>query len=104
MAFLYFNHQKNFSEAMRLAEWRLTLQPDDEQMLGHYFLAAQGHQQAERAEKFLRAGLTNRPVLIQWHRLYQGLRHDSDRDAALVAEYDRQLAADATNSALMYLR
>lgn len=104
MAFLYFNHQKNFPEAMRLAEWRLTLRPDDEEMLGHYFLAAQGHQQAERAEKFLRAGLTNRPVLIQWHRLYQGLRHDADRDAALVAEYDRQLAADPTNSALMYLR
>lgn len=102
--FLFLDSQRNPEEAMRLAEWRLTVQPGDEETLGLYFNAAQGHRQVERAEKFLRAGLTNRPVLIQWHRLYQGLRRDAARDAELAAEYDRQLASDPTNSALMYLR
>jgi tetratricopeptide (TPR) repeat protein len=103
-AFLYFEQQRNLPEAMRLAEWRLRVQPDDEMMLGLYFNAAMESRQTERAEKFLHAGLTNRPVLIQWHRLYEGLRRDATRATALATEYDSALAADPTNSALLYLR
>lgn len=97
-------HEKNLPEAMRLAEWRLKLEPGDERMLGGYLVAARAHQQLPRAETFLGAGLTNRPVAIQWHRVYQGLRSDAARDLALAAEYDRQLSVDPSNAALIYLR
>ncbi|MSU58496.1 MAG: tetratricopeptide repeat protein [Pedosphaera sp.] len=97
-------HVGNQPEALRFAEWRLRLHPEDERLLMLYFAAAQNSGQGERVGKFLRAGLTNRPILVQWHRYYQGLHRDRAHDAQLAAEYDEQLKTDATNSVLMYLR
>ena len=102
--FYYFEQKRNLPEALRLAEWRLRMQPDDEAMLGMYVSAAQANRQLDRAEKFLVAGLTNRPIVIQWHRLYQNLHRDHAHQAQLAVEYDRQIKTEFTNSALLYLR
>lgn len=96
--------QGQSSEAWRLAESRLRLQPGDEDLLRAYVDTARREQQLNRAEKFLEIGLTNRPVLIEWHRSFQGLKSDRARDARLAAEYDRLLQAEPGNSALLYLR
>ncbi|TAL05226.1 MAG: tetratricopeptide repeat protein [Verrucomicrobia bacterium] len=102
--FYYFAQRKNFAEALRLAETRLRVQPDDEGLLGLYFNTVQLQNQLDRAEKFLRPGLTNRPVLVQWHRFYQSLHRDAPHDAQLAAFYDHELESEPTNSALLYLR
>jgi len=104
MLFHYFTQNRNVPEALRLAEWRLRLQPDDDMMLTLYFAHALPRGETARIEKFLRSGLTNRPVLVQWHRYYQNMHRDRRHNAELAAEYDAQLQVEPTNSALMYLR
>lgn len=101
--FYYYTEQKNVPEALRLAEWRLQTNPDDDAMLALYAQTARSAKQSERVEKFLQAGLTNRPVRIPWHRYYQNLTRDEQRDAQMAASYRKELAADPTNSALLYL-
>ena len=102
--FYYFLKQGNAQEALRLGETRLRQQPDDAEMVPVYAHIAREQGQIDRAERFLQTGLTNRPVLVQWHRVYQSLRNDRARDAQLAADYSKQLEAEPTNSALMYLR
>ena len=102
--FYYFQGQGQSGEALRFAEWSLGFQPEDEQMLRLYAAAAQRQKQRDRAEKFLGAVLTNRPVRIEWHRMYQNLRKDGKRDERLAAMYDEMLRADPASSALLYLR
>ena len=101
--FYYFSQQNRMTEAWRLAEWRLRSHPDDDLMLAHYTTSAKKADQHERVENFLRAGLTNRPVHIQWHRFYQNLQKSKTRNALLATEYATELKNDPTNSALMYL-
>lgn len=57
-----------------------------------------------RAERLLQTGLAARPVNVPWHLLYQNLHMNRADEAALAAEYDRLLAAEPENSALLYLR
>ena len=91
-------------EALRLAETWLRTHPADREVLRRYADEARVVRQTTRLDGFLRAGLTNRPVAIEWHRQYQRL-HDNQRDiAALLQEYDNLLTSDPTNSALIYLR
>ena len=101
--FYYFTRENRMADAFKLAEWRLRLHPEDDSMLAQYFSTAKKSDQIDRLEKFLRTGLTNRPVLIQWHRFYQNLHQNKRNDAALLAEYADALKQEPTNSALMYL-
>lgn len=101
--FYYYTEQKNLPEALRLAEWRLRAQPEDDAMLALYAQTAQTAKQSARVEKFLQAGLTNRPVRIPWHRYYQNLTRADQQDAELAAAYRAELGPTPTNSALMYL-
>ena len=92
------------SEALDLAEWLVKGVPGDEMFLQNYAdLAAHSHQ-SPRAERLLRTGLAARPVNLPWHRQYQNLHMNPADEAALAAEYDRLLAAEPENSALLYLR
>lgn len=91
-------------DALALAEWRLRVHPDEEAMLEAYNRQAVKDKQTARAEKFLRAGLTNRPVQIEWHRAYQQVSRKTGRETQLNEEYEKMLASDPTNSALLYLR
>ena len=101
--FSYLLRQNQWDQAARLAELRLRWQPDDRRMLRAY-AGTLPQRQLDRAEKFLRAGLTNRPVEIEWHRTYQDLHRDRRHDGQLVADYDVMLKADPGNAALLYLR
>jgi tetratricopeptide (TPR) repeat protein len=100
----YLHGRGQASEAWRLAESQLRLRPDDIDLVQAYVGSVHAQGQTERADKFLAAGLTNRPIAIEWHRAYQALKRDRARDARLAAEYDQQLQADPGNSALLYLR
>jgi tetratricopeptide (TPR) repeat protein len=102
--FYYLEKLKQPEEATRLAEWRLGLDPDDDNMLDVYARSAANGADADRIEKFLAAGLSNAPVHIAWHRAYQTLRRDPKRDAELAEWYDARLKSEPGNSALLYLR
>jgi len=102
--FYYYAQKHNFSDALRLAETVLRAQPNDEELLDLYFSTARSQNQIARAEKFLSAGLTNRPVQVQWHRYYQDIHRDAVHNAQLAAMYDADLQNDPANSALLYLR
>jgi tetratricopeptide (TPR) repeat protein len=101
--FYYYYQQKNLPEAWRLAEWSLKLHPEDEDLLALYAQLAAASGQTERVEKFLRPGLTNRPVWVQWHRYYQNLHRGQAHEAVMAAEYRAELEKDPNNSALLYL-
>ncbi len=89
--------------ALTFAESRLRRRPEDNELLQAYLSSFQlGHM--ERPESFLETGLERRPVVVQWHRLYQTLAEAAGHDAALVARYDGYLRADPRNAALIYLR
>jgi len=101
--FYYFAKQRRLPEAMRLAEWRLRQHPEDEMMLTLFAGSATKADQVKQVGDFLRTGLTNRPVLIPWHRYYQSLHRDKAHAAELAAQYAVELQTDPTNSALLYL-
>jgi Tfp pilus assembly protein PilF len=91
------------NEACQLAEWRLAAHPDDRPMLAAYMQYAATGGDAARAARFLQDGLAARPARIEWHRAYQNLLLVTNRQP-LIAQYDRMLAAEPTDSALLYLR
>jgi tetratricopeptide (TPR) repeat protein len=101
--FNYISQRRSQTAALDFCEtWLRTRSTDTE--IGQLYLAtAQALKKPERADAYLRAGLTNRPVAIGWHRSYQSL-HENPRDyPALVGQYEAMLSADSTNSALLYL-
>ena len=102
--FYHLQREGQMANAMRLAELRLRLNGNDERLIRAYVGGAQQQKQLERAEKFLRSGLTNRPLTIEWHRAYQNLHKSRRRDEQLAADYDAMLKAEPTSSALLYLR
>jgi len=102
--FYHFQSRGEGEQALQFAEWLLRRRPDDEQMIRLYANAAVQQRQLDRAEKFLEAGLTNRPVHTEWHRTYQSLRHDGRRDERLRTIYGEMLRAEPTNSTVLYLQ
>ena len=102
VAFEYELEQGNRAEAPTLAECWLRTHPSDKSLLRFYTEYLQ-QKQPERLERFLRGGLTNRPVEIEWHRAYQRLHEKPGDLPRLVADYDQMLGAEPTNSALLYL-
>jgi hypothetical protein len=103
-AFYYLENSKRRTEAARLAEWRLRQQPTDSEMLNAYTSSAATDPEMDRIKRFLRGGLTNRPIAIEWHRAYQNLLLGHPDGEKLIAEYDAFLKAEPENSALLYLR
>lgn len=100
----YFDGKNDPNGALDFAEKLLRARPDDDLTLGHYIARAKRAGQSDRMAAFLRSGLGERPVRIEWHRAYQGLRENPAQYAALIEEYDKLLSADPGNSALLYLR
>ncbi len=91
------------SEAADVAEWALGADPDNGELLGVYLQLPLGQEGLRRRQVFLGTGLTNRPVEIEWHRAYQGLFAEGPGWDELEGRYEKLLAAEPTNSALMYL-
>jgi tetratricopeptide (TPR) repeat protein len=102
--FFYFINERQFEQALQFGEARLRVRPDDEALLATYVQWATQQKQRDRLEKFIRTQLTARPVLIQWHRAYQNLLRSDRRGDELVTQYDAMVAAEPTNSSLLYLR
>jgi tetratricopeptide (TPR) repeat protein len=102
-AFAALTGARRQNEACQLAEWRLAGHPDDRPMLAAYVQSGAGAGDAARAARFLQDGLAARPVRIEWHRAYQNLLLVTNRQP-LIAQYDRMLAAEPADSALLYLR
>ena len=90
-------------DAFQLAEWHLASHPEEQSMLSAYLRIGAGQRNVAHIISFLRDGLAKRPVHIEWHRTYENLLINTNR-AGLAADYDRMLAAEPTNSALLYLR
>jgi tetratricopeptide (TPR) repeat protein len=102
--FQYLQNHHGSGDPLKFAESWLSARPNDVVTLHFYAADATAGKQDTRLDAFLRAGLTNRPVRIQWHRLYQSIHDRPAEHAAMVADYDALLAADPDNSALLYLR
>lgn len=92
------------NDTIGLIENQLRASPDDVSLLSGYWAVARRRGEIERCREFLAARLTDRPVLVDWHRLYQTVSEDVNDSDALIEEYDTWLAADPSNSALLYLR
>jgi tetratricopeptide (TPR) repeat protein len=103
-AFEYVKTHTSPEAALRFAESWLRTHPSDKGVLNRYHFLALAQHQAERMDHFLQTGLTNRPVLVEWHRAYQELHNRPSEHASLMAQYDALLSGDPSNSALLYLR
>ncbi len=102
-----FDHVKTHTspeEALRFAECWLRTHPTDKAVVSRYHFVALAQHEAERMDRFLQTGLTNRPVLVEWHRAYQELHNLPAEYARLIAQYEEWLSAEPSNSALLYLR
>ena len=102
--FEYYETKRGPGEAMTFAETWLRAHPEDSEVLDSYAATAEQEKQEKRLDAFLREGLTNRPVSIEFHRLYQSFHNREAGYHDLVNEYDALLQAEPMNSALLYLR
>lgn len=94
--------QAKYMDALRLAEWHVTLHPERTEILSAYVGVAQMAGREEQARVFLAQNLGRRPMEIEWHRMYQETR--SSAPAELVTQYDALLAASPADAAAYYLR
>ncbi len=83
----------------RVAQRRLLFQPEQTEFLG---IAGAG-MPALQFTQFLRPGLQRRPLLINWHRVYQSSMSTAGRSDETQREYEALLAAEPQNNELMYL-
>lgn len=103
-AFYALEAERRKNEAADLAEWELRRSPGDKEMMEAYVSDLRRPEELKRWDNFLRSGLTNRPVQIEWHRNYQDLHQNQTDKKDLIALYDAMLQADPDSSALLYLR
>ena len=94
----------NWFQAMKLAEWHIRLHPDDSLMLSYYIASANKAKHETKSRAFLKEMCAARPIQVQIHRAYQETRATPQDCAAMIAEYDKLLATDPNNTALLYLR
>ena len=78
---------------------RMALAPDDADLP----LIAATVMPPAAAIAALKPGLDAVPVRLQWHRAYQSLMERAEPDTDLRPEYEKRLAADPSNPALLYL-
>ncbi len=89
-------------ELVNFIEHHLTIAPDNDELLTTYFALTVGSGQGTRCRDFLKRGLKQRPIVIEWHRMYQEACELQGGEPAR-GEYEAMLAADPHNSALLYL-
>ncbi len=58
----------------------------------------------DRCLKFLARDLSHRPILVEWHRMYQETRKLSGEGEKLFLQYDSMLEKEPGNASLLYLR
>ncbi len=100
----YYLEEHDPDHALIAAEAWLHTHPQDEIVPWMYLATANRQKAVGRADAFLRAGLAERPIRMEWHRAFQDLHRAAVDNPALVARYDSLLAATPNDSALLYLR
>lgn len=78
---------------------RLTYEPEDEISISVYL----SYCDKDSAIEFLKSRLDERPILINWHRAYQGYMEITEPLHDLVEEYSAYLENEKDNKALYYL-
>jgi len=81
---------------------RALMHPDDITALTLYCTVAMSDPN-EDALPLLKQGTSRRPLLVDWHRLYQSIMEQSSPDHDLVSEYRAMQEAEPRNRELMYL-
>lgn len=95
--------QTNRKAAIEFAEKKLRRNPKQLELL-HYFVRQSPENERPEIEAFLKSELDRRPVEVDWHREYQALAELANHKGELISLYDKFLAADPSNAALLYLR
>jgi tetratricopeptide (TPR) repeat protein len=85
--------------ASELAKRHLLLEPEQADYLGTLERVSSKQETVD----FLRQGLAKRPLLMQWHRYYQGAMDRLGKFDEVEREYDQMLAREPQNKDLMYL-
>lgn len=87
------------------AESHLLANPFDEDLIQSYYGHIAFYEMLARGLTFLQQKLSQRPVLIEWHRMYQMFHQaKGTEETLLLEEYDALLAESPDDSALLYLR
>ncbi|MBN2686503.1 MAG: hypothetical protein JXR40_14575 [Pontiellaceae bacterium] len=88
--------------APAISEQALRIHPESDEA---YLLLAAARSENETAfDNELKTLLSQRPVLIEWHRFYQEMIEQTNPQHDLVQEYQALLDAEPNNPALLYLR
>jgi tetratricopeptide (TPR) repeat protein len=77
---------------------------EDESLLSTYLILSQTGNNLQRALDFLEKELHQRPVRVEWHRVYQSARQVAGQKDKLIPQYDALLQKEPGNSDLLYLR
>jgi tetratricopeptide (TPR) repeat protein len=93
----------NHVKGMEFAEHRLGRDPVQPELLQAYLRVARVSDWP-RLKTFLKSGIERRPVNVTWHRYYQELIDSKAAEKELTALYDRYLAANPADGAVLYLR
>ncbi len=90
------------SQYVSLLKQRVSLQPDDLNSLAYYY-SLSAAQDVEATIAFFQNGVSQRPILVDWHRLYQDSLDRFRPEHNVVAEYRALLNAEPENNTLKYL-
>ncbi|NLE60822.1 MAG: tetratricopeptide repeat protein [Planctomycetes bacterium] len=85
--------------ASRIARQHLLMEPQRYEYLRVLGLTTE----PEELVAFLRTGVAQHPLELQWHRAYQSAMEDSEKQQEVEREYETMLAKDRHNKNLMYL-
>lgn len=88
----------------RFAESRVILEPNNSELLKMYLASLKSGGELDRAKTILKTQLDVRPVNVNWHRHYQEVHQSAAAKQELTKEYDKLIAAEPGNAALLYLR
>ncbi len=94
-----------YAGAAAVIDWmqRVAASSDDGPQTMELLSALEAHLPPADMIAFLRPRLTDRPVRVLWHRLYQSLMEKTHPDYDLAAEYRALLAKSPDDSSLIYL-
>ena len=96
------SHVQNVRQMTDFLKWRSLFSPDDGNTVRTYATIAAGQPEND-VLAFLRNGLQLRPMLIDWHRIYQGLMGRLQPDFDLEAEYRVTVEQEPENAVAKYL-
>ena len=90
-------------DLLTAVEAHLQVTPSDRDLLTMYTSIGGAKKQSARCKEFLAKGIDRRPVEIEWHRMVQTLARFDGTERQLFEQYQKWLAKDPDNSALLYL-